>query len=118
MEWSLLPGRWPGLRWFAPLGLRPKSPFSWGSRRYCHCLGAQGDTAIVLGLKAQAKMAAALPAPTGRDTKAQGNAPNALTQAFRLRAVLGPEAPKGRSTAALANGLGFKKHVPPFPAKP
>ena len=48
----------------------------------------------------------------------QGNAPKALTLAFRLRAVLRPEAPKGRSTAAQANGLGSKSSPLSFGASP
>ena len=60
----------------------------------------------------------AVAASRGRTSKARGNAPNALTLAFRLHAVLRPEAPKGRSTAAQANGLGSKSGPLSFGASP
>jgi hypothetical protein len=67
---------------------------------------------------AQAQAATAAAAPRGRTSKAQANAPQALTLAFRLRAVLRPEAPKGRPTAAQANGLGSKSSPLSFGASP
>jgi hypothetical protein len=63
----------------------------------------------------------AVAAPRGRTIpprRDQGNAPQALTLAFRLRAVLRPEAPKGRPTAAQANGLGSKSSPLSFGASP
>jgi hypothetical protein len=70
---------------------------------------------------AQAQAVTAAAAPRGRTIpprRDQGDAPKALTLAFRLRAVLWPEAPKRRPTAALANGLGSKGSPLSFGASP
>ena len=71
--------------------------------------------------RAQAQAVTAVAAPRGRTIsprRAQCNAPKAQALAFRVPAALRPEAPKGRPTAAQANGLGFKERPLPFGASP